>query len=218
MITADAIYKYLTYLVEEALSDHHMLNDFGKGIIYSPNLTWDADLRKHIVKDDIVFYADTSTSNWIGTLWNREPIRKSDLQGQREFKAMIKEGARLPNPVAKGYNARMIDLSMQLLLVSPSLYILEAVEEQLVTTEQRVALTIDYGDPIGELDMDVKEFEVNSITKEDKATYGTVATMGVTVMLNYYVMVPSEDVPLIGIINVDIYTVYGDKIGTVEVY
>ncbi len=202
MITSYIIGNYLNLIKDEDLGAFPMLSQ----IVFSPTLAFDPDLRKLVVGEDIQFQIDEGLVDWVGMMWSREPLRRSEIQGRRV--ALVDKANVLPAaPIAKGYNCRMADLQMNILLVSPSIYVLENVEEMLIASEPRKSFNTNFGPEIGDLAASVTAYEVTSLEKEDKTTYGTLATIGITATLVYHVIVPFPpmDAKLIRQIEADIY-------------
>lgn len=177
MIASLVITAYLNNL-RSRLIDFPLL----ERIQYDPNLAFDTKLRKYIVNVDNAFKIAKGTPNWLGLLWNREALKKSGFN-QRRMEATDMASA-------LSYNSRLVDLPLTMLFVSPSIGLLETLEEFLVCIENNFSFKVNLGtttEKAGGLIVtaSVSNFEVTAITKEDTNNFGSIATIGASATLTF---------------------------------
>lgn len=172
---------------------------------YVPSLTFDPDLRKHVVLEDVSFKRASGMAEWIGILWSREALQVSDVQGRR-FDTVRKVITNPAAPVGTVHGSRFTSLPLTLAFVGTSLHTITILEEFILTHEFRTSFEVDCGEVVGTIDVSVTNSEISGLNKEDHATYGSIAVLTVTQTLQYPVVwTPGSDVKLIATVDDNIY-------------
>lgn len=200
MITSKIIYDYLVDIRTQLYNQDIPILD---EIKYDPNTTFDPALRKILVDQDLSFKTTENVDNIVGMLWSREPIQKGTAIS-RKFNAYINSIP--PTYLTDKFKATLVELPLTIALISSSADYLEEIEEYFLTSDIYNKITVTISPEIGNIDVAVKDFVVNSLTAEDTNTYGSIMAISITSTLSYPLFrLTDEDLKVIKEINLNIY-------------
>lgn len=166
-------------------------------IVYAPDLIWDEEPRKVCVSNDFQLKIETDQNNWLIMIWNREALKVSDTQARKFVPIRNSDG--------KTLHARYGDLNVSLAFICTSIYMLEGVEEYLLTNDYRINYFVNVPN-LGDIGVAVKDWNVGSLVKDDLTNYGSVVTLTITATIGFPVAVPDPGtVSLIYYPCLDIY-------------
>lgn len=176
-VTSDIIKGYKAVL-KEILSDFVLIDAF----VYDPDMGLSPILRSEIVTSDFAKQMN-GKANWLACVWGREMLKPCEEQG-RLFQGVKARVPRVPEAVL--YRMRMVDLTINQVFVSPSMEIIEYLEETFLCFFPSGAFnfTIKRVENV-DIEASVKQFNMTGISRLSYDNLGSLSILQATAVVDY---------------------------------
>jgi len=160
-------------------------SDENEWVLFDPNISFDPVLRRYNVQGDVAFKNAQLTQNWLGILWNRDTVKGHPLG--RTHKAVGAESGGLVDQ----YRFRFGHVTLSMILISPDMDRLEAVEESLYVVGYPEAVNISAFDTT--FKVAVQTFEIGDFQFDEEQQFGSISGISVTAGLYLPIVVTDAD-------------------------
>jgi len=173
---------------------------------YEADLSWDPQVRKEYVMTEANQKLVQGAPNLIFIVWNREALKINTYGRGHRVAKLIADPDNVPHPLPAGeeLQTRMLDCLVNVLFVSSSPDSIETLEEWLLVRNKfalqgNVTIYTDVAKTkkLYDLDWNVNDCKVSTLTKMAIADYGTLYTLQLSADINYPVALNPSIVKLI---------------------
>ncbi len=161
--------------------------------IYDETLDFRGRASQWLAREGIFQREEGETpKDWVFIIWNRGSLSPSNYNNKPSRVTVN------TTPLAMDYadaetTMRMASLDIGIKVVTNNMSIAETIEEHLyVNTGEFEVFDADYGDPIGVIKCSAQPNTTTSFEKEDLASLGPVIGIGLSLNLNFPVIMPLE--------------------------
>jgi len=183
MITSAVISSFFDYMNSGPLNITYIQQCLVAGVHYKPGLAFDSKIREKVVRED------ATKDFWVYTLFERSLLTPSGNQPRKLAIAMNKTTID-DKPYADLAIARGGQMTVTFKYVANSISVIEEIEEALICWDPREVFECDLaalGSGFPVLRVGIKEFELDSLEREDGDQYGSVTGLTGHAILEYAV-------------------------------
>lgn len=176
-VTSDIIEGFKAIL-REVVSDFVVIDTF----LYDPDMGLSPILRSEIVTHDFEKQMN-GKANWLACVWGRELLKPCAEQG-RLFQGVKARVPRVPEAVL--YRMRLVDLTLNMVFVSPSMPVIEYLEETflLYFPSGGFNFTIKRVEDV-DIVASVKQFEITGLSRLNYDNLGSLSILQTTAIVDY---------------------------------
>jgi len=200
MNVSSAITGFLSHIKETTLVDFEMI---GLEFIFDENLDFRGRTSQFVARrNEYQKTEGNQPTDWAYIIWNRGSLASSDVLN-RPLRVGTSNTA---NELTGVSDIRYASLDVELKIVTNNTEIAETIEEYLhVTTGERVTFIADYGTPFGDFACSASGESSTTFEREELTEVGSVTAIGLSSVIHFPIILPSEAVKRIEHIHNKIY-------------
>ena len=170
-------------------------------IFYSPDGDVETFLRTEAQAIDcnLSEISEKKESNWVGIVWSRGNVERSDFLPKREFRKIVDDTLKTDPDSDEhrrfNYSAGQVNVEFQFL--SPSLEKLDSIEERFIVREPEAPYTVKYPNNFGLFNVTPNNFEISGISFLGKEEFGSMVSMEGSASLLFPVVVETSSAKVI---------------------